>query len=114
MAQGNEFVDNVLSDKSSLIHLLDSNDAEDNKEAHILKHSPYYGETDFSKLLVEKTGLTLYDPGGGGGGLLKPPLPLIFCSHAFNFRAVLLCVGDFSQKNSLTPCGEKIFLDGGS
>ena len=56
MAQRNEFVDNVLSDKSSLIHLLDSNDAEDNKEAHILKHSPYYGETDFSKLLVEKTG----------------------------------------------------------
>ena len=36
MAQRNEFVDNVLSDKSSLIHLLDSNDAEDNKEAHIL------------------------------------------------------------------------------
>ena len=28
--------------------------------------------------------LTLYDP--------------IFCSHAFNFGAVLLCVGDFSQK----------------
>ena len=27
MAQCNEFVDNVLSDKSSLIHLLDSNDA---------------------------------------------------------------------------------------
>ena len=26
MAQRNEFVDNVLSDKSSLIHLLDSND----------------------------------------------------------------------------------------
>ena len=59
MAQRNEFVDNVLSDKSSLIHLLDSNDAEDNKEAHILKHSPYYGETDFSKLLVEKTGLSI-------------------------------------------------------
>ena len=38
MAQRNEFVDNVLSDKSSLIHLLDSNDAEDNKEAHILTY----------------------------------------------------------------------------
>ena len=37
MAQRNEFVDNILSDKLSLIHLLDSNDAEDNKEAHILK-----------------------------------------------------------------------------
>ena len=35
--------------------------------------------------------LTLYDPGGGA----PPP---IFCSHAFNFGAALLCVGDFSQK----------------
>ena len=34
---------------------------------------------------------------GGGGGLLKPSPP-IFCSHAFNFGAALLCVGDFSQK----------------
>ena len=39
--------------------------------------------------------LTLYDPGGGGA--LKAPTP-IFCSHAFNFGATLLCVGDFSQK----------------
>ena len=39
-------------------------------------------------------GLTLYDPGGGA---LKAS-PLIFCSHAFNFEATLLCVGDFSQK----------------
>ena len=31
MAQRNEFVDNVLSDKWSLIHLLNSNDAKDNK-----------------------------------------------------------------------------------
>ena len=45
--------------------------------------------------------LTLYDPGGGA---LKAPPPPIFCSHAFNFGAALLCVGDFSQKNSLTPC----------
>ena len=33
----------------------------------------------------------------GGGGALKAPPP-IFCSHAFNFGAALLCVGDFSQK----------------
>ena len=32
---------------------------------------------------------------------------------AFIFGAALLCVGDFSQNNSLTPCGEKIFLMGG-
>ena len=38
--------------------------------------------------------LTLYDLGGGA---LKAPPP-IFCSHAFNFGAALLCVGDFSQK----------------
>ena len=37
----------------------------------------------------------------------------IFCLHAFNFGATLLCVGDFSQKNNLTPCGEKFFLIGG-
>ena len=37
--------------------------------------------------------LTLYDPGGA----LKAPPP-IFCSHAFNFGAALLYIGDFSQK----------------
>ena len=41
-------------------------------------------------------GLTLYDP--GGGALKAPPPPSIFCSHAFNFGAALLCDGDFSQK----------------
>ena len=33
----------------------------------------------------------------GRGGFKSPPPP-IFCSHAFNFGAALLCVGDFSQK----------------
>ena len=44
--------------------------------------------------------LTLYDQAGGGGGGFKstPPPSPIFCSHAFNFGAALLCVGDFSQK----------------
>ena len=40
-------------------------------------------------------GLTLYDP---RGALKAPPPPPIFCPHAFNFGAALLCVGDFSQK----------------
>ena len=40
--------------------------------------------------------LTLYDPAGGGGFKSSPPPN--FCSHAFNFGATLLCVGDFSQK----------------
>ena len=55
----NQFVDDVLSDKTSLIHLLNSNDDEDNKEAHIIKHPPYYGETDFSNLLVKKPGFSI-------------------------------------------------------
>ena len=52
------------------------------------------------------------NPIRSGEGLYKPPPP-IFCSHAFNFGAALLCVGDFSPKNSLTPFGEKFFLMGG-
>ena len=40
--------------------------------------------------------LTLYDPGGGGA--LEAPPPPIFCPHAFNFGATILCVGDFSPK----------------
>ena len=32
------------------------------------------------------------------GGALKAPPPMIFCSHALNIGAALLCVGDFSQK----------------
>ena len=43
--------------------------------------------------------LTLYDP-GGGGALKAPPPPPIVCPHAFYFGATLLCVGDFSKKNS--------------
>ena len=43
-----------------------------------------------------KLSLTLYDP--GGGGFKSPPPPPIFCSHAFNIGAALLCVGDFSPK----------------
>ena len=46
-------------------------------------------------VFVNNSYLTVYDP---GGGLKKPPPPPNFCSHAFNFGAALLCVGDFSQK----------------
>ena len=59
MASGNQFVDDILFDKTSLIHMLDSNDDEGKKEAHIIIHSPYYGETDFLNLLVEKTGFSI-------------------------------------------------------
>ena len=54
MVLRNHFVDGDLSDRTSLIHLLDNNDTEDNNEAHIIKHSPYYSESEFSKLLNKK------------------------------------------------------------
>ena len=57
MVLRNQFVDGDLSDRTSLIHLLDNNDTEDNNEAHIIKHSPYYSESEFSKLLNKKGGL---------------------------------------------------------
>ena len=56
MAQRNTFLDDDLSHRTSLIDLRDSNDSEDNNEAHVIRHSPYYGETDFSKLLVHQAG----------------------------------------------------------
>ena len=59
MVQRKQVIDGDLSDRTSLIHLLDNNDSEDNNEAHIVKHSPYYSETDFSKLLQKKDGLSI-------------------------------------------------------
>ena len=59
MAQRNQFLDDHLSDRTSLIHLLDNNDSEENSEAHVIKHSPYFGEADFSKLLIRKSGLCI-------------------------------------------------------
>ena len=55
-----------------------------------IQEPKYYG-------IICQTTLTLYDP-GGGGALKAPPPPPIFCPHAFNFGATILCVGDFSQK----------------
>ena len=59
MVPRNQFIDGDLSDRTLLIHLLDNNDSEDNNEAHIIKHSPYYGESDFSKHLNSKGGLSI-------------------------------------------------------
>ena len=59
MAQRNTFLDGDLSDRTSLIHLLDKNDSEDNNEAHVIKHPPYYGKTDFTKLLIHKAGFNI-------------------------------------------------------
>ena len=39
--------------------MLDTNDKEHDNEAQIIKHSAYYGETEFSKLLSKKADLTI-------------------------------------------------------
>ena len=36
-----------LTPTNSLVHLLDSNDTDDDKEVLIVKHSTYYDENDF-------------------------------------------------------------------
>ena len=48
-----------LTPTNSLVHLLDSNDTDDNNEVPIAKHSAYYGENDFSSMLANKAGLTI-------------------------------------------------------
>ena len=53
------FLDGDLSDRTSLIHLLDNNDSDDNNEAYIIKHSSYYSESDFSKHISSKGGLSI-------------------------------------------------------
>ena len=62
---------------------------------HQKKYNTYIRVSSEGLTLNVNVCLTLYDTGGGGA--LKAP-PTIFCSHAFNFVAALLCVGDFSQK----------------
>ena len=53
----NTFIDAVdLSETTSLIHLLDTGDVDDDNEALVIKHSAYYGENEFSKLLTNKAG----------------------------------------------------------
>ena len=59
MAQHNQFLDGVFSDATLLTHLLGTGGEEDHNETQIIKHSAYYGETEFSKLLNKKAGLTI-------------------------------------------------------
>ena len=42
-----------------MVHLLGSNDSDDNNEVPILKNSAYFGENDFSSMLANKAGLTI-------------------------------------------------------
>ena len=59
MAQHNQFLDGVFSESTSLTQLLDTVEKEDHNEAQIIKHSAYYGKTEFSKFLNKKAGLTI-------------------------------------------------------
>ena len=63
MIETNQFIDIVnLTDRTSLIHLLsndDCDDSEDNNEPDMIKQSSYYDESEFSKLLNTKAGLSI-------------------------------------------------------
>ena len=63
MAYRNRFIDGVdLTGTTSLTHLLDSHDRDDdNDELQTVKLSPYYSETEFTRLLSYKPGLTILD-----------------------------------------------------
>ena len=47
MAQHNQFLDGVFSEATWLTHLLDTGEEEDHNETQTIKHSAYYGETEF-------------------------------------------------------------------
>ena len=48
-----------ISEATSLIHLLDTGDADDGNEAQVLKHSAYYGENELSEQQTNKDGYTI-------------------------------------------------------
>ena len=58
----NQFIDDDnLTDKSSLIHLLDRHTADYCDEIPLLKHSPFYSENQFTNLLKTNNGLCILD-----------------------------------------------------
>ena len=60
MAQRNSFINGIgLTEANSLIHLLNNDDTDDDNEVHLVKHSAYYGENEFSKLLSSKAGMSI-------------------------------------------------------
>ena len=62
MVRRNQFIDDDnLSELSSLTHLLDRNDDDDNEEIPILQHSPYYSENQFIDIISRDTGLSILD-----------------------------------------------------
>ena len=61
MAQRNSFINGIgLTETNSLIHLLNNDDTDDDNELHLIKHSAYYSENEFSKLLsISKVGMSI-------------------------------------------------------
>ena len=60
MAQRNSFINGIgLTEANSLIHLLNNDDKDDDNELNLVKHSAYYGENDFSKMLSNKAGMSI-------------------------------------------------------
>ena len=55
MAQRNSFINGIgLTEANLLIHLLNNDDTDDANQLHLVKHSAYYGENEFSNLLSSK------------------------------------------------------------
>ena len=61
MAQRNSFIIGIgLTEANSLKHLLNNDDTNDDNELHLVKHSAYYSENEFSKMISNKSGLSRY------------------------------------------------------
>ena len=61
LAQRNSFINEIgLTEANSLIHLLNNDDTDDDNQLHLVKHSAYYVENEFSKLLSSKAGMSIY------------------------------------------------------
>ena len=50
-----------MSELSSLTHLLERNDNDDNEETPVLQHSPYYSDNQFIDIISKDTGLSILD-----------------------------------------------------
>ena len=62
MVKKNQFIDDDnLSELSSLTHLLERNNNDDNEETPILKQSPFYRENQFFYISARDTGLSILD-----------------------------------------------------
>ena len=60
MAQRNSFINGIgLKEANSLIHLLNNDDTDDDNEFNLVKHSAYYDENEFSKMLSNKAGMSI-------------------------------------------------------